>query len=114
MSAYFDLSRIIELQGVMGSEPAAMVATMLRSMTSAIEQLESATAAGELDRAARAAHAARNDALMVGASRLQEALTELEAAARNSDGDGARVALERIREVWPPTRDGLTAVAEAA
>lgn len=95
----------------MGAEAGAIVATMLRSMTSAIEQVESATAAGELDQATRAAHAARNDALMVGARQLQEALSELEAATRNWDGDRAHVALERIREVWPPTRDGLAAVA---
>jgi HPt (histidine-containing phosphotransfer) domain-containing protein len=113
MSAYFDLSRIADLEAVMGARASAIVATMLRSMSSAIEQVESATAAGELDQATRAAHAARNDALMVGARQLQEALTELEAATRSGDADRARDALERIREVWPPTRDGLAAVASA-
>jgi HPt (histidine-containing phosphotransfer) domain-containing protein len=113
VSDYFDVSRISNLEAVMGTEAGAIVATMLRSMTSAIEQVESATVAGELDLATRAAHAARNDALMVGAGQLQEALTELEAATRRWDGDRARVALERIREVWPPTRDGLAAVAES-
>lgn len=114
MNAYFDLSRISALQRVMGSEASAIVATILRSMSSAIEQVESATAAGELDGATRAAHTARNDALMVGAGQLQEALSELEAATRNWDEDGAQAALERVRQVWPPTRDGLAAVAGTA
>jgi HPt (histidine-containing phosphotransfer) domain-containing protein len=114
VSAYFDVSRISDLESVMGQEAGAIVATMLRSMGSAIEQVESATAAGELDQATRAAHAARNDALMLGARELQEALTELEAASRSWDGDRARVALDRIREVWPPTRDGLAAFVETA
>lgn len=113
MSDYIDLSRISQLEDAMGSEAGAIVAMTLHSMTTAIEQVESATAAGELDQATHAAHAARNDALMVGAGQLQEALTALEAATRNWDADGARLALGRIREVWPPTRDGLAAVAHA-
>ena len=112
MSDYVDLSRVTDLEGVMGAQAGAMVAAMLRSMTSAIEQVEAATAAGELDRATRAAHAARNDALMLGARPLQEALTELEVAARAWDAARTDVALERLRAVWPPTRDQLAAVAD--
>jgi HPt (histidine-containing phosphotransfer) domain-containing protein len=109
MSDYFDLSRINELKDLMGSEVGPIVASMLVSMTGAIEEVEAALAAGELDRATRAAHAARNDALMLGAGPLQRALSDLEAATRRLDEAQARVALERLREIWPATRAGLAA-----
>jgi HPt (histidine-containing phosphotransfer) domain-containing protein len=86
---------------------------MLTSMTVAIEQLEAAVAAGELEQAIQAAHRARNDALMLSADRLQSALTELEAAARVADEPRTRDALERVRAVWPPTREELAGVAQA-
>lgn len=109
MSDYFDLSRINELKDVMGSEVGPIVASMLVTMTGAIEEVEAALAAGELDRATRAAHSARNDALMLGAGPLQRALTDLEAATRLLDETGARAALERLRQIWPATRAGLAA-----
>jgi HPt (histidine-containing phosphotransfer) domain-containing protein len=107
VSAYFDPARIAQLQQVLGDEADSMVASMLASLTEAIEHLESAMAGGELEPAIQAAHAARNDALMLGADRLQAALSDLEAAARNADDPRARNALARVRVLWPPTRDEL-------
>jgi HPt (histidine-containing phosphotransfer) domain-containing protein len=109
MSEYFDLTRIAELKDLMGSEVGPIVAGMLGTMTGAIEEVEAALAAGELDRATRAAHAARNDALMLGAGPLQRALTDLEAATRRLDEGAAGAALARLREIWPATRAGLAA-----
>lgn len=111
MSAYFDPARIAELQDVLGADTQAILSSMLTSMTVAIEQLEAAVAAGELEPAIQAAHRARNDALMLSATRLQTALTELEAAARDADLPRMQDALERVRAVWPPTRDELAGVA---
>jgi HPt (histidine-containing phosphotransfer) domain-containing protein len=111
VSEYFDLTRIAELQDILGTDAQAILASMLTSMTGAIERVEAAMAAGELDRATQDAHRARNDALMLSAGQLQQALTELEAATRGGDQAGADAALERLREVWPPTRDGLAAAA---
>jgi HPt (histidine-containing phosphotransfer) domain-containing protein len=111
VSEYFDLSRIAELQDILGADAQAILSSTLASMTGAIERVEAAMAAGELERAAQDTHRARNDALMLSAGHLQQALTELEAATRASDEAGARVALERLREVWPPTREGLAAAA---
>jgi HPt (histidine-containing phosphotransfer) domain-containing protein len=111
MSDYFDLSQITKLHELMGSEVGAIVASMLVSMTGAIDELEAAVAAGELDRAIRPAHVARNDALMLGAGPLQTTLTELESAARSSDEPRVRAALARLRQVWPATRAGLAAAA---
>jgi HPt (histidine-containing phosphotransfer) domain-containing protein len=109
VSEYYDLSRIAQLEEVMGSQPGAIVASMLGSMASAIEEIEAAVAAGDLDRATAAAHSARNDALMIGAQQLLEALNGLETAARRGDAAGAGEALERVRAIWPPTRDALAA-----
>jgi hypothetical protein len=50
---------------------------------------------------------------MLSATRLQAALTELEAAARDGDEPRARDALERLRAVWTPTREELVGVAQA-
>jgi HPt (histidine-containing phosphotransfer) domain-containing protein len=114
MSSYSDLERIRELQDLLGSEAPEIVASMLASMTTAIDQLEAAVAAGELDEATQAVHRCRNDALMLGARQLQEALTELEAATRDWHEARVRIALERVREVWPPTRVELANLASAA
>jgi HPt (histidine-containing phosphotransfer) domain-containing protein len=114
MSAYFDLKRIEELQTVLGADTEKILASMLASMTTAIEQAETALAAGELDGATGPAHRARNDALMLGADQLQAALTELEAATRAYDEARAATALERLREVWPPTRDELAGISRSA
>lgn len=109
MNDYVDLERIGELADVIGTDAPAILSSMLENMTAAIDELELAMASGELDRATSAAHACRNDALMLGARQLLAALTDLEAAARGSDRAGAGTALERVREVWPPTRDELAA-----
>jgi HPt (histidine-containing phosphotransfer) domain-containing protein len=111
MNAYYDPTRVKQLQEVMGSEPEAVIASMLKSMTTGIDRVETAVASGELDQATRAAHACRNDALMIGATQLLEALTALEVATRDCHEARTRAALERVKQVWPPTRDELAAVA---
>jgi HPt (histidine-containing phosphotransfer) domain-containing protein len=110
VSAYFDPTRIAQLQQVLGAEAAPMVASMLTSLTRAIERVEATVDAGDLAPAVQAAHAARNDALMLGAETLQAALSELELAARGADEPRTRDALERVRAVWPPTREELAGI----
>lgn len=111
MSAYFDLKRLEELQTVLGADTEKILASMLASMTKAIDLAESALDAGELEEAIAPAHRARNDALMLGAAQLQTVLTELEAATRDCDEARAAAAHERLREVWPATRHELAAIA---
>ena len=111
MNEYIDLGRVGELEDVMGSDAPAIVSSMLENMTAAIEELEAAMCAGDLDRATQAAHRCRNDALMLGARQLLTALTDLEAATRASNGSGAADALACVQQVWPPTRDELAASA---
>lgn len=107
MGTYLDLERIAELQKVMGSDAATIVASLLRNMTAAIDEVEAAFAAGDIERATQAAHLCRNDALMLGAKPLLDALTALEAATRGLDESRAREALEALRAVWPATRERL-------
>jgi HPt (histidine-containing phosphotransfer) domain-containing protein len=107
VSAYVDPNRITQLAEIMGAEAPSMVASMVSSLAGAVEHLEAAVAAGELEPAIQAAHTARNDALMLGADALQEALRELEEAARYGDAPRTSRMLERVREVWPPTRAEL-------
>jgi hypothetical protein len=112
MSSYTDLERIRRLQDVLGSDASDIVASMLVTLTTAIERVEAAVSAGELDAAAKAAHAARNDAMTLGARQLLEALTDLEAAGRDHDNARVSEALMRVRDVWPPTRDELASAAD--
>jgi HPt (histidine-containing phosphotransfer) domain-containing protein len=114
MTSYYDLEQVIRLQDVMGKDVSAIVAPMVADMTEAIEEIEEAMAGGDLDRVTRAAHRCRNDAMVLGAHQLLRALTDLEAATRDLDATRAAAALERVRAVWPPTRDELTAGAESA
>lgn len=113
MGVYLDLKRIAELQALMGTDLEGIAAMLLTSMSGAIEQVEVALADGQFDRVTQAAHLCRNDALMVGAGQLQEALSELEAAARDSELARARLALDRLSEVWPATREELARAAGA-
>jgi HPt (histidine-containing phosphotransfer) domain-containing protein len=113
MNSEFDLARIAELQQVMGADAATIIASMLASMTSAIEEVETALDAGNLDRVTQAAHRCRNDALMLGAKQLQEALTAIEAATRDHDESRAREALTGLRAVWPSTRERLVEASRA-
>jgi HPt (histidine-containing phosphotransfer) domain-containing protein len=113
MCTYFDLKRIEELQTVLGADTQKILASMLASMTKAIEQAESAVAPDELGDATAPAHRVRRDALMLGAEQLQTTFTELEAATRDYDEARAAAALERLREVWPPTRDELAGISRS-
>jgi hypothetical protein len=114
MTTYVDLARIAELQDVLGAEVATIVASMLRTMTAAIEEVEAAFAGGELDRVTQAAHLCRNDALMLGAKPLLDALTALESASRDDDESRAREALDGLKAVWPATREQLAQAGRGA
>jgi HPt (histidine-containing phosphotransfer) domain-containing protein len=106
-----DVARLAQIREVMGVELSELVGGMLDTMRTAIEETERAMATGALDRAAKAAHACRNDALMLGAKQLLAALSELEQAARAHDRPRAEAALVGVQAVWPATRDELTRIA---
>jgi HPt (histidine-containing phosphotransfer) domain-containing protein len=108
-----ELQRLVQLEEVMGTRLPDIVRRVIESLDGAIAQLEDALAAGELDAAAKAAHAARNDALMVGAKTLLVSLTEVETAARDGQAESTARALLGVRDAWPRTRDELDRVASS-
>ncbi|MFL5829931.1 MAG: hypothetical protein ACJ76X_08455 [Solirubrobacteraceae bacterium] len=114
MKVELQLDRLEQIQDVVGSDVPEIVAGMLRTMGDAIAQVERAMAELDLAAVAKAAHAARNDALLVGAKDLLAALTNVEDAARRSAAIEAKAAQSVLREVWPSTRAELSRVASRA
>jgi HPt (histidine-containing phosphotransfer) domain-containing protein len=109
-----DLHRIAELGSLIGSDFDAMLSSLVESMASSIKMLEEALRAGELAQATQTAHSCRNDALMVGARTIQEALSDVETLTRKLELDSARAEFERVRAAWPATRAELERAAAAA
>jgi HPt (histidine-containing phosphotransfer) domain-containing protein len=113
-SVPLDRQRIAELGQMIGPDLGRVLDSLCQSISSAIQDAGEALTAGDPAAAAYAAHRCRNDALMVGALQLQEALGALETASRRRELEPAREAIERVREIWPATRDELTEAARSA
>jgi hypothetical protein len=108
-SPELDLARLAELPGVLGRELPEIVAILLRELTAAFADLAAAIETGDLIAAGRAAHAARNSALMIDAQPLLAGLADLESHARAGDMPGARIVHDGLRRRWPTLRGQLTA-----
>jgi HPt (histidine-containing phosphotransfer) domain-containing protein len=106
-----DLERFARLEEVLGAELGEIIESIVDNLSEQIVQVEEALAAGQLEPATQAAHLCRNDALMVGARPLLEALSEVESATRSNQLGPARQALERLQEIWPSTRSELERIA---
>jgi HPt (histidine-containing phosphotransfer) domain-containing protein len=113
MAELVDRARIVELEQLMKEPLPEIVAELATSMDDSIERASGALAGGDLDTTARAAHRCRNDALIVGAGPLQQALATLETAARASEAPAAGAALEAVVDAWSKTRPELMAAAQA-
>jgi HPt (histidine-containing phosphotransfer) domain-containing protein len=107
MVAPLDPQRLAELEHILGPDFGSILDSLEHSIASAIDDAEAALAAGDLAATAYAAHACRNDALMVGASELQKDLSALEDAARGGELESARSTLARVRGQWPAAREEL-------
>lgn len=107
MDGELDLTRLAELQALLGTDLSEIVSTLAHELDSAIEQLERAIDAGDLTAAASAAHAARNSALMIGSRPLLDALSELETGGRAGRTGVAAAGLRRLRACWPDLRRQL-------
>jgi HPt (histidine-containing phosphotransfer) domain-containing protein len=113
MAELVDRERIAELEQLMKEPLAEIVAELAQSMDESIERAAAALAGGDLDTTARAAHRCRNDALIVGAGPLQQALATLETAARATETSTAEGALAAVVGAWSKTRPELLAAAQA-
>jgi hypothetical protein len=72
-----------------------------------LEGIDRALAQRDLMVAGDAAHQARNEALLVGARELGEALQSVEAAARGGRTAEVREAAAAARALWPETREAI-------
>ena len=102
-----DLERVAKLENILGSDLREILASLVASMSARVEQAEQALADDRLQGVIQAAHGCRNDALMVGAQPMLAALNELEDAGRDDRLQDAQAAMERLRDIWPETRDEL-------
>lgn len=102
-----DRARVIGLEAILGMELSEVVDSLVRSVSSEIENADRALAAGRPQDAVHPAHRARNDGLMIGAEPLLDALIDVETAGSRDELEPARAALQRVHEVWPATRDEL-------
>ncbi|MBV9466041.1 MAG: Hpt domain-containing protein [Solirubrobacterales bacterium] len=102
-----DLRRLRELQRTLALDLPELVDRLVGDTAAAVLGIKAAIAEGDLEGVARAAHAARNDALMLGAPPLLAALERLEQAARSGQADAASAAFEQLESIWPPTRQAL-------
>ena len=112
MSIELDLTRLDQVVEVLQTTVPEIVAGLLASLTETITALEGHLDHERLELAARAAHTCRNDALLVGARALLNALNEIEQAALGGHLDDARAARLTLDEVWPDTRRALAEIAE--
>ena len=102
-----DLERVAKLESILGSDLPEILASLVAGMSARVEQAEQALADDRLPDVIQAAHGCRNDALMVGAQPMLAALNELEDASRGNRLQDAHAAMQRLRDVWPETRDEL-------
>ena len=107
MSSELDLSRLAELQELLGADLSAIVATLLTELDTAIADIETGLAAGDLRQVAQGAHSARNSALMIDARPLLDALAHLEAGARAGELAATRTAHGELEMAWAPLRARL-------
>ena len=114
MTAPLDLSRLTELQDLLGTDVSQIVSTLVAELDRAIDGVAKGLAGGDLDAVALAAHSARNSALMVDARPLLERLAELERSARRADLAATRDAEERLLVAWQPLRRCLHAASGEA
>jgi HPt (histidine-containing phosphotransfer) domain-containing protein len=111
MSPELDLSRLEELQDLLQADLPELVAQLTTRLSDALIRLDAALATDDLRAVADAAHAARNEALMLGARRLLKALEAVELSARDGHSQAAREALAVVHVIWPEVRAALQSVA---
>ena len=107
MDAELDVSRLSELEELLGTDRAEIVRTLTAELTTAVGRIDSGLQSGDLAEVAAAAHAARNSALMIDAQPLLRVLRQLETCARHDEPEGASEAQARLGGVWSRLRGQL-------
>ena len=109
-----DVSRLTELEGLLGADREAIVGTLMAELTAEMARIDQGLGCGNLLEVAAAAHSARNSALMIDAQPALRVLKQLESCARGGEADGASAAGTRLRRVWPRLRRELERAADRA
>jgi HPt (histidine-containing phosphotransfer) domain-containing protein len=107
VDAELDVSRLSELEELLGTKRAAIARTLVTELSNAVVRIDAGLESGDLSEVAAAAHAARNSALMIDAQPLLRVLRQLETCARGDEPEGAGAAQARLRRVWPRLRSEL-------
>jgi hypothetical protein len=111
--AALDVSRLTELEKLLGTDRETIVGTLMTELTTAVARIDDGLDAHDLEEVAAAAHAARNSALMIDAQPMLRVLRQIEMCARDNQPEGAAAACARLRRVWPRLRRQLQLAAEA-
>lgn len=111
MEAELDVTRLSELQELLGTEVPAIVRTLVTELTAAVDRIDGGLESGDLSEVASAAHAGRNSALMIDAQPVLRVLKQIETCARNDEPEGASAARAHLRRAWPRLRRQLERVA---
>ncbi len=106
-----DVSHLATLSSALGEDLATVVSILSADLERGLEGVDRALAAGDLAAAARAAHAARNGALMLDHRPLLELVAMLENAARSGALPDVLAARGELSERWPALREALARVA---
>ncbi len=109
-----DAERLAQLRVFDQSEQRAIAGGAVRQIAQQLKLIDAALATGDERSAAQAAHGARNEALIMGALELCEALERLEQDVRRSDQAGARAAARAAHAAWPATREAIAQLAGSA
>lgn len=106
-----DAGRLAQLRVFSQAELHAIAKSASTVIGDQLKRLQGALASTDLAAAADAAHRARNETLLVGASELTDAFADLEQAARGGDCTGARAAAQQVNAIWPATHDAIDEIA---
>ncbi len=102
-----DLTRLLELQRVLGSSMPELLGNLMTDMDRAVDDIDAGLAAGDSKAVALGAHAARNSALMLDARPMLAELAEIESAARAGNLRVAGDGVVRLHSSWPAVRARL-------
>jgi HPt (histidine-containing phosphotransfer) domain-containing protein len=102
--------RLAQLHVFSEAELRQIMADVIDALEAQLSRIRTSLPARDFAELADAAHRARNEALLIGATDLCDALTSLEQAARSGDPVGSEQAARRAEEWWPDTRGAIEAV----
>jgi HPt (histidine-containing phosphotransfer) domain-containing protein len=108
-----DVSRLSELEALLGTGVPAIVRTLVTELTAAVSLIDEGLETGDLSGVATAAHAGRNSALMIDAQPVLRELKQIETCARNEEPEGAMVARANLQRAWPRLRRQLEQAADS-